>query len=81
VVPLIHRVRPDGAVPGACAADGASREPESFDFTNQLTPGPMWHFTQVTRAWGERAWAAASGSITEWQEPQNSGESITSSAL
>jgi len=29
-------------------------EPESFDFTNQLAPDPMWHSTHFTRACGER---------------------------
>ena len=28
--------------------------PDSFDFTNQLAPSPMWHSTQETLACGER---------------------------
>ena len=55
--------------------------PESFDFTNQLAPGPMWHSTQRTRACGERLCAVTSGSMTLWHEPQKAIESITSSPL
>jgi hypothetical protein len=55
--------------------------PESFDFTNQLAPSPMWHPAQATRAWGERRQAVNSGSMTEWQDPQKAGDSITWSPL
>ncbi len=28
--------------------------PESFDFTNQSAPGPMWQSAQATRECGDR---------------------------
>jgi hypothetical protein len=55
--------------------------PESFDFTNQPAPGPMWHSTQRTRACAERLCALSSGSMTLWHEPQKAFESITSRPL
>ncbi len=60
------------------ATDTSCQLPESFDFTNQLAPEPMWHSTQATRACGERPWAVTSGSITLWHEPQNWGRSMSS---
>ena len=50
--------------------------PESFDFTNQVAPGPMWQPTHSTREWEETSWASCSGSMTLWQEPQNSVDSM-----
>jgi hypothetical protein len=49
---------------------------------NHDAPGPMWHWTQATREWGESRYAVYSGAITPWQaRPQNWAESMCSTAL
>ena len=58
------------------------RTPDSFDFTNHDAPGPMWHWAQPTREWGDSRKAVYSGCITSWQVvPQKAFESMCSTPL